>query len=105
GLRAETLVVVNGEFGRTPKINGAGGRDHWPWVYSLVLAGGGARPGTVYGASDNSAAYPVANPHDPKDFVATIYHLLGLPPEPMIYDSLRRPYQVIVGRPIEAVLA
>src|SRR6266566_8502221 len=51
GLLAETLVVVNAEFGRTPKINGASGRDHWPWVYSLALAGAGVRSGTVYGAS------------------------------------------------------
>ncbi|HLJ12409.1 MAG TPA: DUF1501 domain-containing protein [Planctomycetaceae bacterium] len=105
GLLDETLVVVNAEFGRTPKINSSGGRDHWPWVYSLVLAGAGVRQGTVYGASDNSAAYPTANPHDPKDFVATIYHLLGVPPETMIHDLLRRPHQVVIGRPIDGILA
>ncbi|MFN0055089.1 MAG: DUF1501 domain-containing protein [Planctomycetales bacterium] len=105
GLLAETLVVVNAEFGRTPKINSASGRDHWPWCYSLALSGGGARAGVVYGASDNSAAFPIANPHDPSDFVATIYHLLGVSPQTQIQDAIGRPYQVIVGRPIEGLLA
>jgi len=104
GLLAETLVVVNSEFGRTPKINGSAGRDHWPWVYSLVLAGAGIRPGTVYGASDNSAAHPTSNPHDPADFVATLYHLLGVPPETQIHDATGRPHNVIIGRPIEGII-
>jgi len=58
GMLDDTLVVVNAEFGRTPKINGKSGRDHWPWVYSLAFAGGGMNPGVVFGASDKSAAYP-----------------------------------------------
>jgi uncharacterized protein (DUF1501 family) len=97
--------VVNAEFGRTPRINSASGRDHWPWVYSLVVAGAGVRAGTVYGASDNSAAYPTASPHDPADFVATLYHLLGVPPETQIQDPAGRPYTVIIGKPIEGILA
>jgi hypothetical protein len=105
GLLAETLVVVNAEFGRTPKINSSSGRDHWPWVYSLIAAGAGVRPGTVYGASDNSAAYPTANPHDPADFVATLYHLLGVAPETQIHDATGRPHTVIIGQPIEGILA
>jgi hypothetical protein len=105
GLLAETLVVVNAEFGRTPKINRSAGRDHWPWVYSLVLAGAGVQPGTVYGASDNSAAYPTANPHDPADFAATMYHLLGIPPATQIQDAGGRPHNVIIGQPIAGVLA
>jgi hypothetical protein len=104
GLLAETLVIVNAEFGRTPKINSASGRDHWPWVYSLVAGGAGVRPGTVYGASDNSAAYPTANPHDPADFVATLYHLLGVAPETQIHDAIGRPHTVIIGQPIEGIL-
>lgn len=104
GLLAETLVVVNSEFGRTPKINRSAGRDHWPWVYSLVLAGAGIQPGTVYGASDNSAAHPTANPHDPADFVATLYHLLGVPPETQIRDAAGRPHNVVIGQPIAGVL-
>ncbi len=104
GLLSETLVVVNAEFGRTPKINSSAGRDHWPWVYSLVLAGAGIRPGTVYGASDRSSAYPTASPHDPADFVATLYHLLGVPPQTQVHDATARPHQVVIGRPIEGVL-
>jgi hypothetical protein len=105
GLLAETLVVVNAEFGRTPKINSSAGRDHWPWVYSLVAAGAGIRAGTVYGASDNSAAYPTASPHDPADFVATLYHLLGVPAEVQIRDAAARPHNVVIGKPIEGILA
>jgi hypothetical protein len=104
GQLAETLVVVNAEFGRTPKINRSAGRDHWPWVYSLVLAGAGIQSGTVYGASDSSAAHPTANPHDPADFVATLYHLLGIPPTMQIQDAGGRPYNVIIGQPIAGVL-
>src|SRR5262245_63335449 len=81
GMLDETLVLVNAEFGRTPAINKNAGRDHWPWVYSLVLAGAGIQAGTVYGASDNSAAYPTDKPQDPRDMAATIYQLLGVDPE------------------------
>ena len=81
GMLDETLVLVNAEFGRTPAINKNAGRDHWPWVYSLALAGAGVQAGTVYGASDNAAAYPADKPHDPKDMAATIYHLLGVDPQ------------------------
>jgi hypothetical protein len=105
GMLAETLVVVNAEFGRTPKINRSAGRDHWPWVYSLVLAGAGVRGGVVYGASDNSAAYPLANPRSPADFVATLYHLLGVPAETQIRDAAGRPHGVIIGQKIDEVLA
>lgn len=104
GLLAETLVIATAEFGRTPKINKSAGRDHWPWVYSIAAAGAGIRAGTVYGASDNAAAYPIASPHDPADFVATLYHLLGIPPDTVIHDNTGRPHQVILGRPIEGIL-
>ena len=66
------VVLVNAEFGRTPAINKNAGRDHWPWVYSLTLAGAGVKAGTIYGASDQSAAYPTDKPHDPRDMAATI---------------------------------
>lgn len=105
GLLDETLVVVNAEFGRTPKINKNAGRDHWPWVYSLALAGGGVRSGTVFGASDASAAYPADQPRDPADVAATIYHLLGIPPETVIYDPLQRPHRLVIGKPIDEILA
>jgi arylsulfatase A-like enzyme len=103
-LLDDTLVIVNAEFGRTPKINRNAGRDHWPWVYSLCLAGAGIRPGVVYGASDNSAAYPTAHPHDPADMAATIYHLLGVDPKTTLYDKLRRPHRLVIGKPIGAIL-
>jgi hypothetical protein len=105
GMLDETLVLVNAEFGRTPAINKNAGRDHWPWVYSLVLAGAGVRSGTVYGASDSSAAYPTEKPHDPKDMAATIYHLLGVDPQTVIHDATGRPHQLVIGRPIEGILA
>jgi Protein of unknown function (DUF1501) len=103
-LLDETLVLVNAEFGRTPTINKSAGRDHWPWVYSLVLSGAGIRAGTVYGASDNSAAYPIDRPHDPKDLAATVYHLLGVDPATVVVDRDGRPYSLVIGKPIEGIL-
>jgi hypothetical protein len=104
GTLDETLVLINAEFGRTPAINKNAGRDHWPFVYSLVLAGAGIQAGTVYGASDNAAAYPTDKPHDPKDMAATVYHLLGVDPETTIADRTERSYPLVIGRPIEGVL-
>src|SRR5262249_56454024 len=74
GLLDETLVVVMSEMGRTPRVNGGAGRDHWSFCYSVLLAGGGVRGGQVYGSSDRGAAYPSTNPVSPADLVATIYH-------------------------------
>ena len=105
GMLDDTLVIVNAEFGRTPKINSNAGRDHWPWVYSLALAGAGIRAGTVYGASDASAAYPASTPRDPADMAATLYHLLGIDPETRIHDFLGRPHSLVIGDPIEEILA
>lgn len=108
GLLDETLVVAMGEFGRTPKLgqitSGAGadaaGRDHWPHCYTVLMAGGGIRPGMVYGASDAFAAYPKSNPVTPEDITATIYHALDIPPETLVYDALNRPHAVALGTPI-----
>lgn len=105
GLLAETLVIAMAEFGRTPQINKSGGRDHWPFVYSVAFAGAGIRPGTVYGSSDNSAAYPTADPRGPADFCATLYHLLGVPVDTVIHDNLGRPHALILGQPIYPILA
>jgi uncharacterized protein (DUF1501 family) len=105
GMLDDTLVFVNAEFGRTPAINKSAGRDHWPWVYSLVLAGAGVKAGVTYGASDESAAYPVDRPHDPKDMAATIYHLLGVDPNTVLHDNTGRPQQLIIGHPIESILS
>jgi len=100
GLLDETLVAWTGEFGRTPKINGSAGRDHWGNVYSTVLAGGGVRGGQVYGSSDKSAAEPVRNPVHARDFVASIYHALGYGRGTLVYDMGGRPHPIIEGKPI-----
>jgi hypothetical protein len=78
GLLGSTLVVVTGEFGRTPRINQYGGRDHWPQCFSVLLAGGGVPAGTVIGASDNHAAYPAVRPVTVPELAATLYRLLGI---------------------------
>ena len=108
GLLDETLVVVMGEFGRTPRVgqitSSAGadrnGRDHWPHCYTVLFAGAGIRGGSVYGASDHEAAYPIDHPVTPEDIAATIYHALGLDPEQLIHDRLDRPHALALGRPI-----
>jgi uncharacterized protein (DUF1501 family) len=105
GLLEQTLVLATAEFGRTPRVNNAAGRDHWPWVYSIAMAGGGTRPGTVYGASDGIAAYPTAQPHDPRDLAATVYHLLGVPADTMVHDPTGRPHALVIGRKIDGLLA
>ena len=105
GMLEDTLVIATAEFGRTPKINAKAGRDHWPSVYSIALAGAGLSPGVVYGASDSLAAYPAANPHGPEDFAATLYHLLGVPRDTELHDMLGRPHQLVTGRPIDGILA
>jgi uncharacterized protein (DUF1501 family) len=105
GLLGRTLVLATAEFGRTPKVNAAAGRDHWPWVYSVALAGGGAAAGVVHGASDRSAAYPTAHPHDPRDLAATVYHLLGVPADTQVRDQAGRPHALVVGETIDALLA
>ncbi|MEO2021501.1 MAG: DUF1501 domain-containing protein, partial [Pirellulaceae bacterium] len=105
GMLDDTLLVINAEFGRTPAINKNAGRDHWPFVYSLAMVGAGLQPGAVYGASDRSAAYPASTPHDPADMAATFYHLMGIPADTRIYDSLRRPHALVTGSPIHQLLA
>ena len=100
GLLDETLVAMYGEFGRTPKLNKANGRDHWGACQSAVLAGGGIRGGQVYGSSDAEAAYPRSNPVSPEDMLATIYHAMGISPESLLYDPLDRPHHLVDGRPL-----
>jgi len=104
GLLGQTLVLATAEFGRTPKINSGGGRDHWPWVYSVALAGGGAAAGVVYGDSDKVAAFPKAHPHDPRDLAATIYHLLGVPADTILHDATNRPHALVIGQKIDGLL-
>ena len=105
GMLERTLVVVMGEFGRTPKINPAAGRDHWNFCYSLVLAGGGVRGGVVHGASDALGAKPSRNPVTPADVIATVYECLGVPPDLELRDRLARPFTLVPwGTPIREVI-
>ncbi len=113
GLLDETLVVVMGEFGRTPKVgqitSGAGaaknnGRDHWPYCYTVLFAGAGIPGGAVFGSSDRTAAYPRENPVGPEDIAATIYKALGIDPTTEIHDAQNKPYTLCTGRPLRALL-
>jgi hypothetical protein len=104
GLLDDTLVVCLGEFGRTPRINKNAGRDHWPHVQSVVLAGAGVRGGSVHGASDRHGAYPADQPVTPADLAATVLHLLGVPPNLELMDRLGRPLRACSGRPVLGVL-
>ena len=97
GTLGETLVVMLTDFGRTPHINGAAGRDHYPNVYSVVMAGGGIRGGQVYGSSDGKGAFPRTQPCGPPDVHATIFHALGISPRAEIRDMLGRPFPVSDG--------
>jgi uncharacterized protein DUF1501 len=113
GMLDDTLILWTGEFGRTPRVGqsvegGAGasrdGRDHWPHVFTSVLAGGGIRGGQVYGRSDPVAAYPEEDGVTPADIAATVYHCLGVPPNTELLDPLDRPLRVCSGTPIERIL-
>jgi len=105
GLLGETLVVVVGEFGRTPKLGGnvgtpsyvPDGRDHWSGVFFALFAGAGVRGGQVIGSSDRIAAYPASNPYRPSNLGATIYHTLGVNPRSTITDRLSRPMHLNEG--------
>jgi hypothetical protein len=103
GLLDETLVVVAGEFGRTPKINATNGRDHWATCYTQLLAGGGIRGGQVYGASDSQGAYVKDFPVTPDDFAATILHAFGLSPDAAIAAPNGRPVRISTGTPVTAL--
>lgn len=105
GLWDETVVACVGEFGRTPQINGASGRDHWPFCYSAVLAGGGVQRGAVFGASDRHAAYVKDNPVTPGDYLATLCKACGLDPGREVRDLEGRPFPICEGRPISALLS
>ncbi len=103
GLLESTLVLWMGDMGRTPRINGGAGRDHWSFCYSIVVAGAGIGGGRVYGSSDRGAAYPSANPVHPADVVATIYHSLGIDPRTHVADQQGRPLVASTGTPIAAL--
>ena len=106
GRLDETLIVMAGEFGRTPKLSTlsdsypSAGRDHWGAVQSVFFAGGGLRGGSVVGSSDKIGAYPASNPQRAEDMAATIYHALGIPHHAVWHDELNRPHSVYHGQPI-----
>jgi hypothetical protein len=97
GLLDSTLVLITSEFGRTPKVNAGGGRDHWPRVFSIVMAGGGIKRGQVYGASDALAAEPADSPLSVEDYVSTIYHLLGIDSTRSLMSPGDRPQQIVMN--------
>jgi hypothetical protein len=98
GKLDETLVVVAAEFGRSPKITRSNsGREHWPDCFTVLFAGGGIKGGQVYGQSDKIAAYPAMQPTTPADFVATIYHCLGIDPHQEVHDQADRPIMLSKG--------
>jgi hypothetical protein len=105
GLLDSTLVLATGEFGRTPRINGSAGRDHWPDCYTVTLAGGGLRGGALYGASDNIGAYPAVDPVTPGDLAATIYWRFGIDPAQEIHDQTARPFRLAEGKPLAGLFA
>jgi hypothetical protein len=106
GLLDSTLVVIMGEMGRAPKINGSGGRDHWPQVGWSLLFGGGTKQGFVFGASDKQGAYPIDHPVSPGDLVATIYRKLGVNHELVLPDLTGRPIPISHGgMPIREIFA
>ncbi len=106
GLETRILVVVVGEFGRTPKMrygppDKSYGRDHWPDAYTALLSGGGLRMGQVVGATNSKAEYPTQSPHTPQDLLATIYHHLGIDYERAFLDFAGRPTAILPhGKPI-----
>jgi hypothetical protein len=99
GLLNETLVLMLGEFGRTPKINENAGRDHWPQAQSVLLAGAGIPGGAVFGATDGQAAFPIDNPVTPPELVATVLHALGIPPELELTTRDGRPFRACEAKP------
>ena len=106
GLLERTLIMVSSEFGRTPKINNEAGRDHWPKVFSVMLAGGGVKGGLVYGSSDATATEPEFDPVSPEDLATTMYHLLGIVADKELMAPGDRPIEICDGgKLIDGILA
>jgi uncharacterized protein (DUF1501 family) len=102
GMLENTLVVVTGEFGRTPKINKNAGRDHWGPVFTVALGGGGIKGGVVVGKSDAKAEKPASDPYGPEDLFATICHTMGMNPEHEFITPDGRPIMAVnQGRKID----
>jgi uncharacterized protein (DUF1501 family) len=105
GLLDSTLLLIGGEFGRTPKINKDAGRDHWPMVYTTVLAGGGVKGGIILGESDALGETPKSRPISHQDVLATIYRQLGINYRKAYLNEANRPVEILnYGNPIEEIL-
>lgn len=102
GLLESTLIMMLGEFGRTPKISNTG-RDHWAGCFFGLFAGAGVQPGQVIGKSDPTGAYPITTPYSPDDIGATVYHVLGIDPEAEVRDRQNRPAQLNRGQVIRSL--
>jgi uncharacterized protein (DUF1501 family) len=109
GLLPRTLVVMAGEFGRTPRVSGLPqhyklpGRDHWGAVQSVLLAGGGVQGGRVIGSSDKNGGFPATEPQTPENLAATIYQSLGIPKTAAWREATDRPHFVYSGEPIRGL--
>ena len=104
GRLKDTIVMLSSEFGRTPKINKDAGRDHWPKVFSIVLAGGGFKAGCVFGSSNATASEPDSEPIEPTDLFATIYHLLGIDFHQRLLAPGNRPIDIVRGGKVRSNL-
>jgi hypothetical protein len=113
GLFGETLLVVTGEFGRSPRlgvstsgnVNAPDGRDHWPYCYTACIAGAGIGRGKVYGKSDQTASAPLENPVHPIELLATIYHAVGIDPATIVYNHLNQPRELVKAEPVTKLFA
>src|SRR5712664_3581107 len=113
GLLKETLVIAIGEFGRSPRLgvstsgngNAPDGRDHWPYCYTALIAGGGIKPGQIYGKSDATGSSPAENPVHPTDILATIYHTLGITADTIIYNHLNQPRELVKGKVVAGLFS
>jgi uncharacterized protein (DUF1501 family) len=113
GMLEETMVVAVGEFGRSPQRgvstsgngNSADGRDHWPYCYTALVAGGGIKRGYVHGKSDKTASAPVENPVHPSQLLATIYHAFGIDPETIVLNHLKQPRELVQAQAVSELFA
>lgn len=113
GMLDETLVVCLGEFGRSPQRgystsgnnNSDDGRDHWPYCYTSIVAGGGTKRGFLYGKSDSTGSSPVENPVHPIELVAAMYHSLGINPQTIVYNHLKQPRELVKAEPVTAIFS
>jgi hypothetical protein len=113
GMLDETLVVVIGEFGRSPQKgistsgnnNSADGRDHWPYCYTALMAGAGIKRGYVHGKSDKTASAPLEDPVHPGEILASIYHSFGIMPQTIVYNHLKQPRELVKAESLSALFA